>query len=113
MAMAANPRAHQLARAEDQILPQLREVLSAPNLLVTLGAIAPALGVDRRAVAKASARFSLRGLACHAPRHELAGGHLDMEGELVVHLAFDRAVPEPSFRLQPPPRGRGRCCLVC
>ena len=78
------------------VLAQLVPVLGATDAAIALTTIAPALCIDRRVVAEASLGLEPGIAACHAALHQLASGHLQMKGELVLDLVLDGGAPEPG-----------------
>jgi hypothetical protein len=89
------PVLQQLPQAEDEVLTQLREVFAPPHVSIPFPANAPAGGVGGADVAELPQRLGARGLGGQAARHILAGTHLEVKGELAVHLLGDARLPEP------------------
>src|SRR5688500_8425746 len=86
-------RTPQLAHAEDEVLAQLGQQLSAPATALALRAQAPALGLDAGEVAEPPHRLGARLGLAHPLRHQLPHSHGEVEVELFLHL-LGHARPE-------------------
>jgi hypothetical protein len=95
-------RAAQGARAEGEVLPEVGEVLGALHGVISLAADGAALARDALDGAEAPECLGARGLGRHPAAGELARAHLEVEGDLAVHLLRDARLPE-----QPAEEGAG------
>jgi hypothetical protein len=95
----------ELAEGVADVLPQLREVFSAPHLPLPLCTDGPAGGPYVVDVPEAAERLGARRGGGHPRRGELAGEHLHMEVELRPDFLVDARPPE--HRLELPPEAAG------
>ena len=91
----AKPRLWRSARpAYTRVLPQLGEEVGAAHGLLPLGVHGHQLGAHAVPVAELPQRLGAGGGGLHAALDQPPSPHVDMEGELGVHVALDAAGPE-------------------
>ena len=91
-------RAQQLADAECHVLGQLRSELRAALAVIPFPRQGATLRAERVDVAKPSVRLGARLMLGHALPHEIACGHIEVEGNVGLHLVLGAGTPEVPAR---------------
>ncbi len=92
-------RPAKVAEGEPDVMPQLGQVLGPAHVALVLQAQLPAARADLGQVAEAPQRLGPRIRLAPPPCDQLAGDHLEVEVQLLVHLVGH--APAPEHRLSP------------
>jgi hypothetical protein len=79
-------RRPQLPRGEHQVLHEFLEPLTQSHLALSLSPQVHTRALQTTDVAEPRQHGFTRGFRIHAARNQFAGAHLDVEGDLFVHL---------------------------